>query len=148
MRSVIRAVVVVAVMVACSTARAQCGCGTPVVVHYGAAGPVLSAPVAVQQGAWRPAAPATEVVAYQPFAAPVVTYRPIAPAPVVTYRPLAPAPWVVYRAPVVTYRPVAPVVTYSPAVYPAPMVYPGAVVRTKVYYPGEPIRNFFKAITP
>jgi hypothetical protein len=61
----------------------------------------------------------------------VVTYRPV--TPVVTYRPVTP---------VVTYRPVAP------AVYAAPVAYPAAVVRTKVYYPFQPVRNFFKAITP
>ena len=158
MRLVLAAMVVV--LVACSPVWADCGCGTPVVVNYGAAGVV---PVATDLVTYRPLAPVVTyrplapVVTYRPLApapvvtyrplvaAPVVVYRPLAPAPVVTYRPLAPAPVVVYRpAPVVTYRPLAPapVVAYPPAYYGAP------VVRTKVYYPGEPVRNFFKAITP
>jgi hypothetical protein len=74
-----------------------------------------------------------------------VTYRPaiVAPAPVVTYSPVI--------APTVTYSP-APVVAYSPVVAaPAPVMVPAGrpvVVSTKVYVPGQPVRNFFKAITP
>jgi hypothetical protein len=86
------------------------------------------------------------VVAYRP--APVVAYR---PAPVVAYRP---APVVAYRpAPVVAYRP-APVVAYRPVVAVPPPVPVGVVVgrpvvvSTKVYGPGQPVRNLLRAITP
>lgn len=80
---------------------------------------------------------------------PVVTYYGgtyVAPAPVITYYGgtyIAPAP-VVGPVPVVTYY-------GGPVVAPAPVTYyygPPAVVRTKVYYPYQPVRNFFKAITP
>lgn len=96
-------------------------------------GPVYSS----QTVYYAPAAP----VAVAP--APVVTYRPTivsAPAPVIAYSPVAP--------PVVAYSPVAPAPV---AVAPAPVVYTvgrPVVVSTKVYVPGQPIRNFFKAITP
>lgn len=84
----------------------------------------------------------------------VVTYY----SPVVTPAPaLVPAagPTVVYRpAPVVTYYAPAPTVVYSPvptvvAPVPAP-VYVGrpAVIRSKVYYRGQPVRNLLRAVTP
>ncbi len=124
--------VVALVLAVAPAAWADCGC-TPTVVQYGAAPAAVSTP------------------------APTVTYSPVVqtavPAPVVTYRPVVPAPTVVYRAPVVAapvtvYRPVAPVTVYSPVVAAPVVAARPAVVRTKVYYPGEPIRNFFKAITP
>ena len=79
------------------------------------------------------------------------------PTPIVTS--YAPVPIVTYAAPVVTYRPIAstpvPVVTYSPVttavVTPMPTVVsytPGVVVRPKVYVQGQPIRNLLRAITP
>jgi hypothetical protein len=123
----------VVLLAVCSTAWADCGC-RPVVVQYGAASP---APV--------------ETAAYQPvISAPAetVTYDPVTPAPVVSYRVVAPAPVVVYRAPVVSYYTPAPVVAYRPAVTYGPVVYPAPVVRAKVYYPGQPVRNFFRAVTP
>jgi len=91
---------------------------------------------------------------------PVVT-EPVMPSPVVVYRPAAVAPaFTPVVSPVVVYRPVFPVVSAAPTVLyrpvvstglvtPAPVVVgPPAVIRTKVYYPGEPIRNLIKAITP
>lgn len=75
----------------------------------------------------------------------------VAPAPVYAYRPT------VVRGPVVAYSPVAPVVAYSPVVAaPAygvagPVMVPAGrpvTVSTKVYVPGQPVRNFFKAVTP
>lgn len=77
------------------------------------------------------------------YYSPVTTYY--APSPVYA----SPAPRVVYRpAPVVVYRPAPVYVSPAPVVsYRYPVYYPG-VVRTKVYYPGQPIRNYFKAITP
>ena len=144
MRTVLATLVVM--LLACSTAWGQCACSTPAVVQYGALSPVVAP---AQTVTYQPIAPAPTVT-YRPVApAPTVTYRPVA-APVVTYRPVAPAPTVVYRTPVTTYYTPAPVTTYyapAPAVTYSP-VYPAAVVRTKVYYPGQPIRNFFKAITP
>lgn len=96
-------------------------------------------------------APATTTTYYAP--APVA----VAPAPVVTYRPTvtySPAPVVAYSpvAPTVTYYGAAPapVVAYSPVVGAPVMVPVGrpVTVSTKVYVPGQPVRNFFKAITP
>jgi hypothetical protein len=102
-------------------------------VYYGA-------PAVAQTTYYAPAAS----VAVAP--APVVAYRPVVvrgPAPVVAYSPVA--------SPIVAYSPVAsPVVAYSP-VAPMPVVYAAGrpvVVSTKVYVPGQPVRNFFKAITP
>ncbi len=104
--------------------------------------------------------PAPAVTAYSPVvtAAPVVAASPVVTSysPVVTaYSP------VVAETPVVTYSPVvteaySPVVTttYSPVVTaayaPAPVVTSYyAPVRSKVLYvPGQPIRNFFRGITP
>lgn len=109
----------------------------PVVTRYYTS-PVVSPPITTN---YAPAvvAPAPVTTYYAPVA-PVTTYY--APAPVVTYR----APVATYHAPIVTYR--APVV-YSAPVYSAPVVVaPYAVVRPKVYIPGQPIRNFVRAITP
>jgi hypothetical protein len=85
-----------------------------------------------------------QVVVYDPFVAPAISYSPIVRAysPVVTA-----APTVVYRPPVV-YSPVvttySPVVTaYSPIVAARPVL-----IRPKVYVAGQPVRNFFRAITP
>lgn len=90
------------------------------------------------------------VVAYP---APVTAYYAPAPgyyAPPVPVTYYAPAPEPVYYAPapapVTTYYAPAPVTAYYGP--PAPVVYGRpAVVRTKVYYPGQPVRNFAKAIT-
>jgi hypothetical protein len=83
-------------------------------------------------------------------AAPVYAY----PAPVYAY----PAPVYAYPAPVYTYRvPVvapAPYVAYSPVVpppvvAPAPVwVGPGVIVRNKVYFYGQPVRNAVRAVLP
>ena len=70
--------------------------------------------------------------------APCVSYMPVAaPAPYVSYTPVAPAPCCAYSA-------------YSvPVVAPAPVaVRPAAVVRTRVFYPGQPVRNVIKAVVP
>ncbi len=80
----------------------------------------------------------TVVLAYYPgvpvyaYPAPVVA----APAPYVSYMPMAPAPYG-YSA-------------YSvPIVAPAPVVVgPAAIVRTRVFYPGQPVRNVLKAVVP
>ena len=89
-----------------------------------------------------------------------VVYSPVVPAyppvvvqsaPVVTaYSPVVVAP----PAPaVITYRPVVPVVAYRPVVtsYGGPAYVPAGrpvVMRTKVYVPGQPVRNLFRAIAP
>jgi hypothetical protein len=64
-----------------------------------------------------------------------------------------PAPTVyAYPAPYVSYMPVvapAPYVSYMPVVAPAPVVVrPAAVVRARVFYPGQPVRNVLKAVVP
>ena len=119
------------------TAQAQCACESSVVAAPSPAPTVSYLPV---------------------VAGPVV---PVAPAPVVVYRPVVAAPVLTPVVnPVVVYRPVLPVVSPAPTVVyrpvgaaevlaPAPVVVgPPAVIRTKVYYPGEPVRNLLKAITP
>lgn len=75
------------------------------------------------------------------YYAPAMTV--VAPAPTVTYyAPTAvAAPVTTYYTPTTTYYAPAAVVT------PTIVARPG-VVRSKVYYPYEPVRNFFKAITP
>jgi len=124
----------------CNSASAQTVVGgpspvvsyAPVVTRYYTP-PVVSPPITTYY-APAVAAPAPVTTYYAPVA-PVTTYY--APAPVVTYR----APVATYHAPVVTYR--------APVVYSAPVVAaPYAVVRPKVYIPGQPIRNFVRAITP
>ncbi len=112
-------------------------------VYYGAPPPAVAqttyyAPYAL-------GAPIPQTTYYAP--GPVA----VAPAPVYAYRPT------VVRGPVVAYSPVAPVVAYSPVVAaPAygvagPVMVPAGrpvTVSTKVYVPGQPVRNFFKAVTP
>jgi hypothetical protein len=69
------------------------------------------------------------------------------PAPVVYSTYYAP-PMVVAR-PRVAYLPVGPTVVARPLVYaPAPVVGPPAVIRSKVYYPGRPIRNTVRYVVP
>ena len=140
---------------------------SPVIESAGTAAPIVTySPVVPQatttyyQGPVTVARPiAQPTTTYAPIvAAPVVTYRPVepvvaVPAPVVTYRPVttvyaAPAPVIAYRQPVVAYAPALPVysaTTYS--TYPTVVARP-VVVSQKVYIPGQPVRNFFKAITP
>jgi hypothetical protein len=52
---------------------------------------------------------------------------------------LAPSPYVAY----------SPVVS-GPVVVPGPVWYgpPGVVVRSKVYFPGRPVRNVVRAVLP
>lgn len=82
----------------------------------------------------------TPVTAYSPVTsyAPTVTYSPVVTSPVVT------SPVVTTYSPVVTTY-AAPVTTYRPVVT---SYYTPYVVRSKVFVPGEPVRNFFRAITP
>jgi hypothetical protein len=89
-----------------------------------------------------------------------VVYSPVVPAypPVVVHHaPVAMtvAPVVVtqYAPTVVNYVPAAPTVVYQPIVttVPAPVYVPvgrPVIVRPKVYVPGQPVRNVFRAITP
>lgn len=114
-----------------STAQAwaQCGCELP---------GVSPPPMAPTVSYLPPVEPVpTPVVVYRPVTAPVVV-SPVV-TPVVVYRP------VVSPAPVVVYRPVvaSEVVAAVPVVGGRP-----AIIRTKVYYPGEPIRNLLKALAP
>ncbi len=94
-------------------------------------------------------------VAYSPVVVPVpmpyvVNYCPTAPVcasctpvcasytPACVYRPVAVPSYTVMRP--------APVVYYAP---PVPVFYgPPAVVRYKVYYPGQPVRNVLRAVLP
>jgi hypothetical protein len=97
-------------------------------------------------------------LAYMPVApGPVVSYY--APAPAVSYGPVAttsyyaPAPYYAAAAPVPYYA-AAPVPYYAAApvmggpVAFAPVYARPVIVRTKVYIPGEPVRNVLRAVTP
>jgi hypothetical protein len=127
---------------------------------------------------WRPVevAPATTIVAPPVYSPIVTTYSPVVetvrtdvsyvapavsvpatidPIPVTSY--YWPAPAVPVVAPITTYRPVPTVTWQVPAVAPVATVpvAPGAIavgppviVRSRVYVPGQPIRNMFRAITP
>jgi hypothetical protein len=108
-----------------------------------------------------------DIVVYRPVAVPVVSTQAVTYRPVVVQRPV-----VVSGAPVTVYRPVVPasaVTVYRPAMASAVTVYSPVVaapatvvattpavvtaarpivVRTKVYVPGQPIRNVLRAVTP
>lgn len=131
------------------------------VVYYAGAPVVAPAPVTTY---YAPSAVATTSY-YAPAPAIVTTPAPAVvttPAPTVTYYAPSVAtpvtsyytPTTTYYAPTTTYY--APTVTatpvttyYAPTAVAAPVVVGRApVVRSKVYYPYEPVRNFFKAITP
>ena len=116
--------------------------------------PVVSTPVVVQPapvvvGSTYTAGYSSSYVAptYSSLS-PVVTTSPVITtstystlSPVVSSAVVTPAP-VVTAAPVVSYRPV--VTSYTvPYVAARPVV-----VSPKVYVPGEPVRNFFRAVTP
>jgi hypothetical protein len=89
-------------------------------------------------GGWYVVQP-TVVQAYYPGAPAVYA----GPAPYVSYMPVAtPAPYVAY-APVQTYAYSVPVVAPAPILVGRP-----AVVRTKVFYPGQPVRNVVKVVVP
>ncbi|MCC6510293.1 MAG: hypothetical protein IT423_14410 [Pirellulaceae bacterium] len=91
-------------------------------------GPVFGTTVVVG----RPVVPVGPVLAHPTYVAPAVGYRGYS-----TYRPVAPAAFIA-PAPVVTYRPVVP--AYVP-------VRPG-IVSSRVYYPGQPVRNALRVIAP
>lgn len=127
---------------------------SPVVTSY-------AAPAIV----YRPLSGATYTNYYPSYAPAVTAYSPVVTSysPVVTsYSPVVTetySPVVTSYSPVVTsYSPVvtsySPVMTsYSPVVTSySPVVtsyYAPAVVRSKVLYvPGQPVRNFFRAVTP
>jgi hypothetical protein len=87
------------------------------------------------------------VTAYYP--APVYT-APVpylAPAPLVYSAYYAPP---VYASPVVVARPRVAYLPVGPAYVAAPpvVVGPPAVIRSKVYYPGQPIRNTVRYVLP
>jgi hypothetical protein len=96
--------------------------------------------------AYMPVGPVPVATYYAP-AAPVVTYGPVvaasyyAPAPYYA----APAPYYV-AAPVVAAPVVAPYYAAPMAV--APVYGRPAIVHPKVYYPGQPVRNVLRAVTP
>jgi hypothetical protein len=65
----------------------------------------------------------------------------VAPVRVYSYYPAAP----VYAYPQTVSMPVVAAPVYAPA----PVVYPyPAVVRTKVYFYGQPVRNVVRAVVP
>jgi hypothetical protein len=112
--------------------------------------PVIAPPVVYET--YRPMVSAPVVTSYRRvvrYAAPVTSYRPITVYdPVVDDAAALPAagyPITAYRPVVTSYRYTddAPVI-YDPVVtsYYAPVVYP------KVLVAGQPVRNFFRAITP
>ena len=111
---------------------------------------VTQSPAVTQAPSWPPnqtfAAGAPSVVEAPPanlvVGAPVLAPGIFAPLPVIAPHLVAPAIGVRPLAPVLAYRPVVPVVA------PARVLYPGAVVRTKVYVWGQPIRNFWRRVLP
>jgi hypothetical protein len=128
MNRFVHAVVMLTVLLACSTAGAH----GPYVVAMPIAGPAAYAPVPTY------------------VAPPQVITIPTVPVPAAVAMPAR----VVVRSPVVVP---APVVVHSPVVVPAPVVYPyvapvvvpaPAVIRAKVYYPGQPVRNALRAVLP
>jgi len=133
MRPWITSLVVFGVLGVCSAASAQ----------YMVVAPVAVPAPAVYSSYYWPGAPVAPVYVYRPAIAvyrPTVVYRPaVVPVPAV---PAVPAPAVAGVAPPVAYP--APV-AYSAAypVYPAPVL-----VRAKVYYPGQPVRNAVRAVLP
>jgi hypothetical protein len=93
-------------------------------------------------------------VGYMP-AAPAVSYY--APAPVATYySPVIAtayyAPQTVYYSAPAPYYVAAPVFAPAPAVVApvavAPVYARPVIVRTKIYVPGQPVRNVLRAVTP
>jgi hypothetical protein len=115
--------------------------------------PVVAPPVVYET--YRPIVSAPVVTNYRRvvrYAAPATSYRPVTVYdPVVDDAPPLPAasyPITAYRPVVTSYRTVytddAPVIYDPPVVttYYAPVVYP------RVFVAGQPVRNFFRAITP
>jgi hypothetical protein len=86
----------------------------------------------------------SSVWAYWGYVGPVraYAYYPVAPAyayPGVAVMPFVPGPVVVRR----------PVVVPAPVVVPGPVVYPyPVVIRPRVYYYGQPVRNALRAVMP
>lgn len=116
----------------------------PTVTNYA---PAASTPIVTN---YAPAASASVVTNYAPSPAPIPAAPVYSPAPIVTYRPALPV--VTYRQPL-SYIP--PTVVGYPGyagnvstVYAVPVASPAVIVRPKVYYPGQPVRNFFRAVTP
>jgi len=109
-----------------------------------AAPPSLLAPPTVTYRASAPSAlslPPPPPVTSAPFPATSVPAMsvPLAPVPVVS-APVVP----VQVAPVVTYRPLVPVAP-MPAQY---YVGPGLLGQPKLYVPDQPVRNFFRYLSP
>lgn len=115
-------------MLAAATAWGQVAYVPPPVVG-------VAAPVAVQ------ASPARVVYHYWPTAP--VAVQPVVVQPMVSGRRTAIVtyPGTVVGVPTSVLAPVSVVVPAT--VYPAP-----AVIRTKVYYPGQPVRNALRAVLP
>jgi hypothetical protein len=82
------------------------------------------------------------------YVAPTVVQAYYPGVPVYAY----PAPVVAAPVPYVSYMPVAapsPCAYGVPVYAPAPVIYgPPAVIRTRVFYPGQPVRNVIKAVVP
>jgi hypothetical protein len=141
--------------------------------YYQAAPPVVIETLPAETTVYSPVVPAVTATEWTPVAAPtaVTVHSPIVTAPPVvvpsvpTTTYYAPAPavgQVVYPAvpaPIAATTVYRPTVTYQPVVVPAPAVVapapavavpvgPQVTVRPKVYVQGQPIRNFFRAITP
>jgi len=136
-----------------STALAECGCGPAVTTYAPAAGNYTLS--------YTPAVTYVAPESYVAYSAPAASY--------VSYYAPAVQPYVAYSAPVTSYvtayaptvqpyvaysAPVTPYVSYYPAVVRQPYAVrygvPGASIygTGKVYVPGEPVRNFFRAVTP
>lgn len=159
---------VFAILISASTASAQA-------VVYETYSPVVAAAPVVAPGpvvveAWRPVVtnyrynPPVSTSTFTAYTAnygnygaavtsyyaPAATYAPVTPAPVTTYSPVVSGAVTAYSPALTTaYSPVV-TTTYSPVITTAysPVVtgyYTPVVVRPR-YVPGEPVRNFFRAM--
>ena len=156
MRPFIAAFSVVVVIATASLASAQA-------VVYETYSPVVTAaPVVVQSPivyeTWRPAVrnfnynPPVSSPSFTGYTSNYGNYAAAstyyAYSPVTAYSPVVTESVTAY-SPVVTTA-YSPVVSYSPVVTTpvATAYYTPVVVRPKYYVPGEPVRNFFRALTP
>jgi hypothetical protein len=104
---------------------------------------------ALAQNTFIGGAPLPMVVRTQVVYSPFVGVPQVMAAPVVVSTPvMLPAP-VVVRSPIVYPAPIYATPAYSTPVYAAPVVVGSpAIVRGRVYYRGEPVRNTLKAVWP
>jgi hypothetical protein len=148
MKPFVAVVTAVVVLAACSMASAQA-------IVYDTYSPVVTAPSVVVESpvvveAWRPVVtnyrynPPVSTPSFTSYTANYGNYGAAVSyyAPYTAYSPVVTGPVTAYSPVVTSYR---PVISYSPAVT---TYYSPYVVRPRYYVPGQPVRNFFRAIGP